>query len=99
MKTGIDIRALSNHLCAGNGILAHLSKKQGLYSLSRKASYQQISWSLEAAGLDGIKTISNGNLTGSSATLAAVEVPVKFQSDGKSLNPNLGASRRREILR
>ena len=30
---------------------------------------------------------------------AAAEVPVKFQSDWKSLNPNLAASRLREILR
>ena len=28
----------------------------------------------------------------------AAEVPVKFQSDGTSLNPNLAASRLREIL-
>ena len=28
----------------------------------------------------------------------AAEVPVKFQSDGTSLNPNLAASRIREIL-
>ena len=28
----------------------------------------------------------------------AAEVPVKFQSDGKCLNPNLVASRLREIL-
>ena len=30
---------------------------------------------------------------------AAAEVPVKFQSDWKNLNPNLAASRLREILR
>ena len=29
----------------------------------------------------------------------AAEVPVKFQSDWKSLNPNLAASRLHEILR
>ena len=30
---------------------------------------------------------------------AAAEVPAKFQSDWESLNPNLAASRLREILR
>ena len=30
---------------------------------------------------------------------AAAEAPVKFQSDWKSLNPNLAASRLHEILR
>ena len=55
---------------------------QGLYSLSGKTSYRQISRSLEAARLG----------------VGAAEVPVKFQSDGTSLNPNLAVSRLREIL-
>ena len=38
--------------------------------LSAKTSYRQISWSLEAAGLDAIIIV-----------YTAVEVPVKFQSD------------------
>ena len=66
---------------------------QGLYSLSGKTSYRQISWNLEAARLDGR---CNGRIAlkfdrhlGSSVA----EVPAKFQSDWKSLNPNLAASR------
>ena len=55
----------------------------GLYSLSGKTSYRQISWSLEAARLD----------------VAMVVSLWKFQSDWKSLNPNLAASRLHEILR
>ena len=64
---------------------------QGLYSLSGKTSYRQISWSLEAARLDVAMVVSLWNLTGTSAA--------KFQSDWKSLNPNLAASRLHEILR
>ena len=65
----------------------------GLYSLSSKTSYRQISWSLGAARLDVIMIVSPWNLTG------AAEVPVKFQSDWKSQNPNLGASRLHDIMR
>ena len=73
---------------------------QGLYSLSGKTSYRQISRSLEAARLDVTIIVSLWNLTGiSAALLRAAEVPVKFQSDWKSLNPNLVASRLHEILR
>ena len=39
----------------------------GLYSLSGKTSYHQISWRLEFARLDVIKTVSLWNLTGISA--------------------------------
>ena len=67
---------------------------QGLYSLSGKTSYRQISWSLEAASLCVIMIVSRWNLTGISA-----EVPVKFQSNWKSLNPNLATSRLHEIWR
>ena len=55
---------------------------QGLYSISGKTSYRQISWSLEAARLDVAMVVSLWNLTG---------IPAKFQSDWKSLNPNLAA--------
>ena len=68
---------------------------QGLYSLSGKTSYRQIAWSLEATRLDDAMIVSLWNLTGT----AAAEVPAKFQSDWKSLNPNLAASRLHEILR
>ena len=68
----------------------------GLYSLSGKMSCRKISWSIEAAGLDVIMIALKfdrhlGN--------AAAEVPVKFQSDCKILNPNLVASRLNKILR
>ena len=68
----------------------------GLYSLSGKTSYRQISWSLEAARLDVSMVVSLWNLTGNST---AAEVPANFQSDWKSLNSNLAASRLHEILR
>ena len=42
---------------------------RGLYSLSGKTSYRQISWSLEAARLDAIMIVSLWNLTGISAAL------------------------------
>ena len=42
---------------------------QGLYSLSGKTSYRQISWSLEATRLDVIMIISLWNLTGISTAL------------------------------
>ena len=41
----------------------------GLYSLSGKTSYRQISWSLEAARLCVIMIVSHWNLTGISAAL------------------------------
>ena len=63
---------------------------QGLYSLSVKTSYRQISRSLEAARLGVIMIVSFWNLTG---------MIVKFQSDWKSLNKNLAASSLHEILR
>ena len=66
----------------------------GLYSLSGKTSYRHISWSLEAARFDVIIIVSLWNL-GS----VAADVPVKFKSDCKSLNPNLAALRFDEILR
>ena len=56
----------------------------GLYSLSGKTSYRQISWSLEAARLGVIIISPLWNLTGS----AAAERPVKF----------LATSRLHEIL-
>ena len=64
----------------------------GLYSLSSrpKTSYRQISRSLEAARLDVTITVS---------LWTAAELPVKIQSDWKSLNPSLMASRLHEILR
>ena len=49
----------------------------GLYSLSGKTSYRQISWSLEAARWDVIRILSLRNFTGS----FAAEEPVRFQGD------------------
>ena len=49
-------------MCQNQGIL-------GLYSLSGKTSYRQISWSLEAARLSVIMIVSHWNLTGISAAL------------------------------
>ena len=68
-----------------------------LCSLSGKTTYRQISWSLEAARLDVNDRIALkfDRHLGSDA----VEVAVKFQSDWKSLNQNLAASRLHEILR
>ena len=68
----------------------------GQYSLSCKTYYRQISWILEAARLfynDHIALKCDRHL-GS----AAAEMPVKFQSDWKSLNPNLATSSLHEIL-
>ena len=53
---------------------------QGLYSLSGKTSYRQISWSLEAARLGVIMNVSLWNLT-------AVEVPIKIETDWKKIKP------------
>ena len=78
--------------CGITGICPILS----LYSVSGKTSYRQISWRLEAARLDVEIVVSLWNLTGTSAV---AQVPAKFQSDWKSLNPNLAASRLHEILR
>ena len=74
---------------------SEIDSNLGLYSLSGKTSYRQISWSLEAARLDVALVVSLWNLTGTSAA----QVPAKFQSDWKSSNPNLTASRLHEILR
>ena len=48
---------------------------QGLYSLSRKTSYRQTSWSLEAARLDVAMAVSLWNLTGTSAALLPMYLP------------------------
>ena len=64
---------------------------QGQYSISGKTSYHQVSWNLEAPIFDIIMIISLWNLTGIFGGSAAADVPVKFQSDWKSLNPNLMA--------
>ena len=73
-------------------------KLQGLYSLSGQTSYRKISWSLEAAWLDIITITSLWHFTGISAA-ALPRCLSKFQSDWKSLNPNLVTSILLEILR
>ena len=55
---------------------------QGLYSLSGKTSYRQISWSLEAARLDVAMAVSLWNLTGTSAPLLPRYLP-NFRAIGK----------------
>ena len=83
------------HLCFVRGIVNR--SLLDLYSLSGKASYRQISRSLEAARFGCF----NGRLAmqfDRHLSSGAAEVPVKFQSDWKSLNPNLAASILREIL-
>ena len=70
----------------------------GLYSISGKTSYHQILWSLEVCEIecynDHIALKFDWHLSS-----AAAEVPVKFQSDWKNLDPNLVASILYEILR
>ena len=68
----------------------------GLYWLSGMTSYPQISWSLEAARLDVIMIVSLWNLTAISAALLP-RCLSNFRAIGKSLNPNLAASKLREI--
>ena len=70
----------------------------GLYSLSGKTSYRQVSWSLEATRLDVMIIVSPWNLTGISAALLPMCLS-NFRAIGKNLNPNLAASRLRNILR
>ena len=71
-----------------NNVPSWLQKSQGHYSLSGKTSNYQIAWSLEATRFDVITIVSLWNLT-----------DIKFQSDWKSLIPNLVAWRLYEILR
>ena len=71
----------------------NLTENQDLYSQSGRTSYRKISCSLEAAKLYVIIIVSFWNLTGISA-----EMPVKFQSDWKSLNLTITVSRLHEIL-
>ena len=54
----------------------------GLYSLSGKTSYHQISWSLEAARLDFAMVVSLWNLTGTSVAAVPRYLP-NFRSIGK----------------
>ena len=55
---------------------------QGLYSLSGKTSYRQISWSLKAARLDVAMGVSLWNLTGTSAAALPRYLP-NFRAIGK----------------
>ena len=70
---------------------------RGLYSLSGKTSYREISWSLEAASLDVIMLVSLKFDRHLDST--ATEVQVKFQSDWTIVNTNFAALRLHEILR
>ena len=69
--------------------------RPGLYSLSGKASYRQISWRLEAARLDVILILSLWNLTGISAAVLP-RCLSNFRAIGKVL-PRI--SRLREFTR
>ena len=64
----------------------------GMYSLSGKPSYRQISLSLEAARLDVIMSVSLWFFCDRHLGRAVSDVFVKFQNDWKSLKPNLVAS-------
>ena len=57
-------------------------------------SYPKISWNLEAARLEVRNVVSLWHLDSATA-----QVPLKFQSDWKSLNANLASLRLHEILR
>ena len=57
-------------------------KSLGLYSLSGKTSYRQISWSLEAARLDVAMVVSLWNVTGTSAAALPRYLP-NFRAIGK----------------
>ena len=59
-----------------------LNWTQGLYSLSGKTSYCQISWSLDAARLDVAMVVSLWNLTGTSAAVLPKYLP-NFRAIGK----------------
>ena len=61
---------------------SRLTSSQGPYSLSGRKSYRKISWSLEAARLN----------------IKIIIMSVKFQSDWKSINPNIVTSELYEIL-
>ena len=73
---------------------------QGLYSLSGKSCYHQISRNLKATILGVIIIVSFWNLTGiSAAQQRCCRCACQIQGVWKSLNPNLLASRLRAILR
>ena len=71
---------------------------RGLYPLSGKTSHSQISLSPEAVRLC-VRMISFALQFDRFHVFAAAEGPVKFQSDWRSLNPNLADSKLHEILR
>ena len=83
VKTEVLLLEITKGYCNLNSIPKHNAASHG------KTSYCQISWSLGAARLDVILIISLWNLTDIST----------FQTDLKSLNPNLAAPRLHEILR
>ena len=67
-------------------VVSHLTRLSlglpGLYSLSGKTSYRQISWSLEATRLDVIMVVWLWNLTGTSAA-ALPKCLLNFRAIGK----------------
>ena len=67
-------------------------KTQDLYSISSKRSYYQSSLTFGAEKLDVVMIDRH-------LDSAAVEVPVKFRSDWKSINPTLVAPKIYENLR
>ena len=68
-------------ICGGHCSTSRMSDL-GLYSLSGKTSYCQISWSLEAARLDVAMVVSLWNLTGTSTALLPRYLP-NFRAIGK----------------
>ena len=82
--------------CHNSHLIIGIMITVGLNSPSGKTSYRQTPLSLEAARLDVIMIVSFWKLRHLGS--AAAEIPVKFQSDWKSLNTNIAASRLNEIL-
>ena len=84
-----DLRRYRAHydvsvMCRTDTSVARLlhSSSQGLYSLSGKTSYRQISWSLEATRLGVINIAPLLNLTGTSAALLPMGLS-NFRAIGK----------------
>ena len=73
-----------------------LAQGQGLYSLSGKTSYRQISWSLEAARLDVAMVVSLCNLKGTSAAALPRYLP-DFRAIGKFKPESRGSETSRDL--
>ena len=84
--------------------VSKLLKIQACLENSRCGAFRSATDSLAHAGIrqhydQDLYSLSGKTSYRQISWSAAAEVPVKFQSDWKSLNPNLTASRHHEILR